>query len=26
MILSAIHGTVPHSVLTQRSKHFYAAS
>jgi hypothetical protein len=26
MILSAMHGTVPHSLLTQRSKHFYAAS
>jgi len=26
MILSAMHKTVPHSVLTQRSKYFYAAS
>ena len=26
MILSAMHGTVLHSVLTRRSKHFYAAS
>jgi len=26
MILSAMHGTVPHSVLTQHSKHFYTAS